>query len=74
MKMKSDDPAFWMLTDGVTSTPTVHDDDCYICNDKEYALMGLPLCFACPVCGVHVQADDSEVCVNGHYPQEGYDE
>jgi hypothetical protein len=38
---------------------------CYICNDPEFAQMGLPLCTACPECGAHVPADDC-VCDNGH--------
>lgn len=52
------DPAYWMLSDGVVSTPVVFSPDCYICIDPEYALMGLPLCRACPVCGGHIAADD----------------
>ena len=64
-KMRPSDPAYWMLFDGVESTPTVHRDGCYICEDDEYARMGLPLCFACFVCGAHVPADDME-CENGH--------
>jgi hypothetical protein len=31
---------------------------CYICDDPEYALMGLPLCYPCPACGGHIPADD----------------
>lgn len=42
------------------STPTVYDPDCYICNDPDYAKAGLPLCRACPVCGGHIAADESE--------------
>lgn len=58
-KMKPDDPAYWMLSDGVTTTPVVYSKDCYICNDDEYARMGLPLCRKCPKCGGHIPADDS---------------
>ena len=57
--MKSNDPARWMLSDGVTSTPVVYSPNCYICNDPEFALMGLPLCHKCPYCGGHIAADDS---------------
>ena len=64
-KMKPNDPAYWMLSDGVTSTPTVYNDDCYICRDPEFAQMGLPLCYPCLACGAHVPADDP-VCDNGH--------
>lgn len=44
------DPAFWMLLDGRASTPVVHLDGCYICEDPEFAAMGLPLCSPCPQC------------------------
>jgi hypothetical protein len=61
VKMKPDDPAYWMLFDGVETTPVVYSKDCYICNDPEFAQMGLPLCRKCPYCGGHIAADDS-VC------------
>ena len=64
-KMKPSDPAYWMLSDGVTSTPTVYRAGCYICDDPEFAQMGLPLCYPCVFCGAHVPADDT-VCDNGH--------
>lgn len=60
------DPAFWMLFDERVSTPVVHRDGCYICEDLEFAAMGLPLCRACPECiragrGLgHVPADDDQ--------------
>lgn len=60
-KTKPNDPAFWMLYDGVESTPIIHSPDCYICTDPEYARMGLPLCRKCPRCGGHIPADD-ETC------------
>lgn len=62
--MKPDDPAYWMLFSGVTTTPTVYRNDCYICTDPEFAQMGLPLCKPwCKVCpdGGHMPADD-DVC------------
>ena len=65
MKMKPDDPAYWMLFDGVESTSIVYNSNCYICNDPEFAQMGLPLCFKCLICGEHVPADDC-ICDNGH--------
>ena len=65
LPMKSSDPAYWMLSDGVTTTPTVYNKNCYICNDPEFAQMGLPLCYACIVCGAHVPADDI-ICDNNH--------
>jgi hypothetical protein len=77
--LKNDDPAAWMLQRGidesngtrpdtgwVTKTnPDIYRDNCYICVDPEFALMGLPVCYACLVCGGHVPADDVE-CENGH--------
>jgi hypothetical protein len=76
--LKTDDPAYWMLergrreeTEGKPrewrSTPVVHDPECYICTDKEFELMGLPLCRKCPVCIAagrgdgHIPADD-DIC------------
>jgi hypothetical protein len=42
----------------------VHDAECYICNDPDYAAYGLPLCYPCPICGGHIAADDNvcDVC------------
>ena len=65
---KPDDLAHALLTDSFTSTPVVHRDGCYICEDPEFAQMGLPLCRKCPKCGGHIAADDS-VCDDC-----GYDE
>ena len=67
-KMQPSDPAYWMLHDGFTTTPVIHKEGCYICEDPEYAQMGLPLCRKCPKCGGHIAADDS-VCDDC-----GYDE
>lgn len=64
--LKPHDPAFWMLTDGKTSTPVVHQAGCYICEDPEFAAMGLPLCMRCPRCGGHVPADDDTCDECGH--------
>ena len=57
------DPAYWMLEEGrkdpsKRSTPTVCKAGCYICDDPEFAMMGLPLCFPCGKCGGHIAADD----------------
>jgi hypothetical protein len=65
--MKKDDPAYWMLSSPHTSKPVVHDPKCYICNDPEFAQMGLPLCKPCPDCLTHRQVDghvpaDDSVC------------
>lgn len=77
--LKCDDPAVWMLERGIAEStgaapdtgwvtktnPDIYRDYCYICTDPEFALMGLPVCYACLVCGGHVPADDIE-CENGH--------
>ncbi len=36
-----------------------YSTDCYICMDRSYARMRLPLCTACPKCGGHIAADDT---------------
>lgn len=41
--------------------PDVYRSSCYICNDPDFAQMGLPLCGPCRFCKGHVAADDS-VC------------
>ncbi len=61
VKMKSTDPAYWMLSDDFVTTPVVHKDGCYIYEDPEFAQMGLPLCRKCEACGTgHIAADDSK--------------
>lgn len=61
-QMKPSDPAYKLLKDGHTTTPTVYDKNCYICTDPEFAQMGMPLCFGCKKCGAHIAADDGPVC------------
>lgn len=76
------DPAHWMLHDGHTTTPVVHRDGCYICEDPEFAQMGLPLCSPCPNClrngtGLgHIAADDTtcDECEYKHGPDDYDDE
>ena len=76
VKMKTSDPAYWMLsrkTPHISEEPDfilggvekalVYSQACYICNDPEFAQMGLPLCYACVKCKGHVAADDSR-CSN----------
>lgn len=71
-----DDPAYWMLEQSredsskrsVRTAP--HRQNCYICRDEEFELMGLPLCFACPKCKGHVPADDTVCSDCGHDCQE----
>lgn len=61
-----DDPAFALLQDDFTTKPKVYRKGCYICEDPEFALMGLPLCRPCPKCQEegrgdgHVAADDTQ--------------
>lgn len=58
-KMLYDDP--------YTSTQTgPKRRGCYICEDPDFARMGLPLCRACPKCGGHVAADDTRCDDCGH--------
>lgn len=66
-QMTTGDPAYHLLTDGHTSTPKLRREGCYICEDPEYAQMGLPLCNPCPRCMKnaknegemgHIPADD----------------
>lgn len=71
--MKEDDPAYWMLEDDFTSTPVIHREGCYICEDPEFAQMGLPLCRTCPECEEgHIAADDTICDDCGYDIQEGF--
>jgi len=66
------DPCYFMLAEGMHDEtkrsaqkgPKRHG--CYICEDPEYSLMGLPLCTACPKCGGHVAADGTRCDDCGH--------
>jgi hypothetical protein len=62
--LKVTDPAYWMLQEGMRdpskrTKSNVYKSGCYICEDPEFSLMGLPLCYPCKGCGGHVPADDS---------------
>lgn len=77
--MKPSDPAFWMLERGLQdpsqcSTTTVYEAGCYICEDPEFALMGLPLCYPCPKCGEHVAADEGQCTSCEWCDYEGFEE
>jgi len=63
-KLPLDDVCQELLKDDYVSSPVIFDANCYICNDPEFAQMGLPLCYACRFCGGHVAADDvmCDVC------------
>lgn len=70
--LKPDDPCYWMLEQG-RADPTKRSKrhvpvraGCYICEDDEFEMMGLPPCRACPKCSEgsqepkgHIAADDS---------------
>lgn len=77
--LSPDDPCYWMLEQGradpskcsVQTGPKLAG--CYICEDDEFRLMCLPLCYACSHCGGHVAADDCicdacgfDQCEEGH--------
>lgn len=70
--MKSNDPAYFMLDNpNIPRTPvTVFREGCYICEDDEFARMGLPLCYPCTKCKGHVAADDTlcDDCGYDSYP------
>lgn len=75
--MKPNDPAYWLLERGLNdpsqrSVSTAYKKGCYICEDPEFALMGLPLCQACPKCKGHIAADDGncEACGYDMYDQD----
>lgn len=67
------DPCYFMLENGRKeksetpnefdwrSKPVVFKEGCYICEDEEFSLMGLPLCRDCPKCQGHISADGT-VC------------
>jgi hypothetical protein len=74
--MKPDDPAYFLLKQGLND-PTKRSvataprrEGCYICEDPEFSLMGLPLCRACPSCKGHVPADASTCDDCGEGPEE----
>lgn len=69
--LKKSDPCYWMLEEGLAdpskrSKTDVYRAGCYICEDPEFSLMGLPLCYACPKCKGHVAADDTRCDGCGH--------
>lgn len=76
--LKPYDPAYKLLLDGKHTTPEVHRDGCYICEDPEFAAMGLPLCKPCPDCvrkgrgQGHIAADDA-ICDDCGYQHGPWD-
>lgn len=69
-----------LYDDGYTSKKPagVYDARCYICNDPDFAQMGLPLCRSCPECERvgrgpgHIAADGEECTVCGYCEDNGY--
>lgn len=65
------DPAYALLHDDFQSTPRIKRTGCYICEDMEFARMGLPLCSPCCACRQsgkdgHIPADDTTCDDCGH--------
>lgn len=63
MHQRPQDPAYHMLDGDHMSKQVVHRKGCYICEDREFARMGLPLCKRCCACAAqgkdgHIPADD----------------
>ena len=70
--LSPNDPAYFLLEQGRNdpskrSKVEVYKQGCHICEDPEFALMGLPLCYPCAQstvdgnvqCGGHIAADDT---------------
>lgn len=71
MGNRPQDPAYALLHDEFVTTPRVFRAGCYICQDMEFARMGLPLCSPCCQCRAtgtdgHIPADDGECEDCGH--------
>lgn len=71
MHQRPHDPAYHMLYDGAKTTPRVHRQGCFICEDMEFARMGLPLCSPCCNCRAdgndgHIPADNPTCDDCGH--------
>lgn len=66
MHNRPHDPAYELLDNVPVTEQKVYRGDCYICRDREFARMGLPLCSPCCMCRAtgadgHIPADDT-VC------------
>lgn len=58
-KLHTEDPARALIGLVEPTTTDVHRVGCYICEDSEFAQLGLPLCRKCKFCeDGHVAADD----------------
>jgi len=73
MHQRPNDPAIELLKDDFVTTPRVMRIGCYICEDMEFARMGMSLCSPCCVCSQkasttagHIAADDGACDDCGH--------
>lgn len=71
MHQLPEDPAHFLLDKAPVTTQKVHRKGCYICEDREFARMGLPLCQLCCACAAldkvgHIPGDDAECDDCGH--------
>ena len=58
--LKPDDPCQFLLQNpNIYTIPVFNRKGCYICEDPEFAEMGLPLCYKCMFCEGHVPADSN---------------
>lgn len=65
MHQRPNDPAYKLLDNVPVTEQKVHRKGCYICEDREFARMGLPLCSPCCQCRSkgsdgHIPADDGQ--------------
>ena len=70
LQLPDDDPCQFMLHDDFVTIPKFKRAGCYICEDPEFAQMGLPLCYVCKWCQGHVAADDTVCDDCGKYQRE----
>lgn len=71
MHQRPDDPAYQLLDNVPVTQQVVWRPNCYICKDREYARMGMPLCKRCCACDAldkrgHIAADNDACDDCGH--------
>lgn len=71
MHQRPTDPAYDMLDKVPVTEQKVYRSTCYICTDREFARLGMPLCNPCCNCRTkgadgHIAADDGECDDCGH--------
>lgn len=73
MHQRPHDPAREMLDKVPVTKQKVHRATCYICIDREFARLGMPLCNVCCQCSAkalagagHIAADDTQCDDCGH--------